>query len=94
VPALVYFLGFPVHVATATSLFVLTITAFAGSATHLAAGLFDQGIRRAIALSIGAVIGAQIGAKLSDRIHGEWIIRSLAGVLGLLGLRLLALSLC
>lgn len=94
VPALVYFLGFPVHIATATSLFVLTITAFAGSATHLAAGLFHQGIRRAIALSIGAVIGAQIGAKLSDRIHGEWIIRSLAGALGLLGLRLLALSLC
>lgn len=60
VPALVYFLGFPVHVATATSLFVLTITAFTGSATHLAAGTFHQGVRRAMALSVGAIVGAQI----------------------------------
>jgi uncharacterized protein len=94
VPALVYFLGFPVHIATATSLFVFTITAFTGSATHFAAGLFHEGIRRAMGLSVGAVIGAQIGAKLSDRIHGGWIMRSLAVALGLLGIRLLALSLC
>lgn len=38
VPALVYLLHFPVHIATATSLFVLTITALTGSATHIAAG--------------------------------------------------------
>jgi hypothetical protein len=90
VPALVYLLRFPVHKATATSLFVLTITAFTGSATHIAAGLFHHGIRRAIALSIGAVLGAQVAARLSRRIHGEWIIRSLAVALGLVGLRLIA----
>jgi hypothetical protein len=90
VPALVYLLRFPVHIATATSLFVLTITAFTGSATHVAAGLFHHGIRRAIALSIGAILGAQIAAKLSQRIHGDWIIRSLAVALGLAGLRLVA----
>ena len=92
VPALVYLLEFPVHIATATSLFVLTITAFTGSATHVAAGLFHHGIRRAIALAIGAVIGAQLGAKLSERIHGDWIIRSLAIALGLVGLRLVTSS--
>jgi uncharacterized membrane protein YfcA len=89
VPALVHLLHFPVHIATATSLFILTITAFAGSATHVAAGIFHHGIRRAIALSIGAILGAQIGAWISHRIHGEWIIRSLALALALVGLRLL-----
>lgn len=93
VPALVYLLRFPVHIATATSLFVLTITALTGSATHIAAGLFHHGIRRAIALSIGAILGAQVAAKLSQRIHGDWIIRSLATALGLVGCRLIAASL-
>lgn len=89
VPALVYLLRFPVHIATATSLFVLTITAFTGSATHIVAGLFHHGVRRAIALSIGAILGAQLAARLSQRIHGDWIIRSLAIALGLVGLRLI-----
>jgi uncharacterized membrane protein YfcA len=93
VPALVYLLKFPVHIATATSLFVLTITALTGSATHVAAGLFHHGIRRGLALSMGAVLGAQVGAKLSQRIHGDWIIRSLAIALGLVGVRLIAPSL-
>lgn len=90
VPALVYALRFPIHIATATSLFVLTITAFTGSATHVAAGLFHGGFHRAVGLSIGAIIGAQIAARLSQRIRGEWIIRSLAVALGLVGLRLIA----
>jgi len=93
VPALVYLLRFPVHIATATSLFVLTITAFTGSATHVATGLFHHGIRRAIALSIGAILGAQAGARLSQRIHGEWIVRSLALALALVGARLMVSSL-
>lgn len=93
VPALVYLLRFPIHIATATSLFVLTITAFAGSATHVAAGLFHHGIRRTVVLSIGAILGAQISARLSHRIGGDWIIRSLAVALGLVGLRLVASAL-
>ncbi len=90
VPALVYLLRFPIRIATATSLFVLTITAFTGSATHIAAGLFHHGVRRAIALSIGAILGAQIAARISPRIRSDWIIRSLAIALGLVGLRLIA----
>ena len=93
VPALVYLLRFPIHVATATSLFVLTRTAFTGSATHIAAGLFHHGLRRALGLSIGAILGAQIAARLSRHIRGDWIIRSLAVALGLVGLRLIAAAL-
>ncbi|MGH7926719.1 MAG: sulfite exporter TauE/SafE family protein [Candidatus Binatia bacterium] len=93
VPAFIFLLGFPVRAATATSLFVLAITALTGSATHLAAGLFHHGMNRALALSIGAILGAQAGAKLSQRIHGDWIVRSLAIALGLVGVRLIASSL-
>jgi uncharacterized membrane protein YfcA len=92
VPALVYLLRVPVHVATATSLFVLMITAFTGSATHFVTGLFHADAGRAVALSIGAVVGAQAGVILSQKIHGEWIIRSLALALGLVGIRLLSQS--
>jgi uncharacterized protein len=88
VPALIYLLRVPIHIATATSLFVLTLTAFTGTATHIAAGLFQHGVRRALALSIGAILGAQIAARLSRHIHGDWIIRSLAAALGLVGLHL------
>jgi uncharacterized membrane protein YfcA len=89
VPALVYLLRFPVRIATATSLFVLAINSLVAILTHSAAGLFHHGIRRAIVLSIGASLGAQVGARLSERIHGRWIIRSLAIALGLIGLRFL-----
>ena len=90
VPALVYLLKFPVHTATATAIFILTITALTGSVTHVAAGLFHHGVRRAIGLSIGAILGAQVAARLSRHISGDWIIRSLAVALGLVGLRLVA----
>jgi uncharacterized membrane protein YfcA len=74
-------------------LFVLMITAFTGVATHVATGLFHAGVRRAIALSIGAILGAQAGAALSQKIHGNWIIRSLALALGVVAVRLLSQSL-
>ena len=89
VPALVALLNFPVHIATATSHFILAIMALAGTVTHIATGAFQHGVRRTIMLSIGVVIGAQLGAHLSGRIHGDWIIRSLALALALVGLRLL-----
>ena len=38
VPAMVYLLGFPAHIATATSNFVLAVSAFAGVVSHYALG--------------------------------------------------------
>ncbi len=46
-----------------------------------------------IALGVGAVIGAQFGAKLSTRTSPIWIIRGLAIVLILVGVRLIWRSL-
>jgi uncharacterized membrane protein YfcA len=87
VPLLVRALGFPTHVATATSHFILAIIAGSGAATHVVTGSFvhGHGVHRAVALSIGVVLGAQLGARLSLRASGrlvEW----------LLGLALVALA--
>lgn len=93
VPALVHFLNFPIHYATATSHFILAIMAFTGAAVHIASGAFHEGIRRTICLSIGVIIGAQIGATFSKRLHGALIIRALALALALVGIRVLLLAL-
>jgi uncharacterized membrane protein YfcA len=88
VPILTHFLDFPVHVATATSHFVLAVMALAGTLVHLASGTFAHGAQRTACLAVGVVIGAQIGARLSGKVNGIWIIRGLAGSLLLVGLRL------
>lgn len=93
VPAMVGMLGFPVHIATATSHFVLAIMALAGTIEHLINGTFEGKYFLVLAIAIGVLIGAQAGARLSNRIHGKWIIRSLAVALGLVGLRMVIFTL-
>jgi len=90
VPALIAFLGFPVHIATATSHFVLAIMATVGTITHIAAGDLDTVWPRALYLSVGAIAGAQLGARLSTRVGGVVIVRLLAGALVIVALRLAA----
>jgi uncharacterized membrane protein YfcA len=89
VPALTQLLGFPVHVATATSHFVVAITTLAAVTFHAVEGAFHEGIRRAAILSAGAIIGAQFGARLSQKVSGVWITRLLAVGLAIVGIRLL-----
>lgn len=93
VPALVYFLHFPVHVATATSHFILVVMALTGTLVHVFTGSFSHGVHHMISLSIGVVLGAQVGAQLSRFLKGNWIIRSLSFALGLVGVRILMLVL-
>ncbi len=89
VPVLTQILGFPIHIATATSHFVVAITTFAAVNTHVASGAFSEGIRRAMVLAAGAVIGAPFGARLSQKVPGALIIRLLSLGLVLVALRLL-----
>jgi uncharacterized membrane protein YfcA len=91
VPLLVRALGFPTHLATATSHFVLMIMAGAGTLTHILQHSFahGHGIRRTIALSAGVIGGAQLGAHISLRLQGAVIQRLLAAALLALALRLL-----
>ena len=91
VPLLVRALGFPTHIATATSHFVLAWMAAVGTVTHALSGSFGAGtgLRRALAISAGVVVGAQAGALLSRRIQGRQIERMLAVALLALAVRLL-----
>jgi uncharacterized membrane protein YfcA len=91
VPLLVGVLGFPTHVATATSHFVLAFMAAVATITHVVSGTFHHGLglRRAAALSVGVVFGAQLGAILSKRLSGRMIQHLLSAGLVLLGVRLI-----
>ena len=88
VPALIAVLGFPVHIATATSHFVLAVMAIVGTVTHVLAGDLDATWPRAVYLGLGAVIGAQVGARLSRRAHSALIVRVLAAALVIVASRL------
>jgi len=88
VPALVYLLDFPVHIATATSHFVLAIMALTGTLVHIWDGSLKPGVEPTLCLAIGVLLGAPVGAQLSSRLHGPWIIRGLALALGLVGIRI------
>lgn len=92
VPVLVHILNFPVHIATATSHFVLAVMSLSGSIVHIASGVLSKGVLQTVALSIGVLFGAQLGARLSKRFHGIWIIRSLAIALGLVGIRIFIMA--
>jgi len=90
VPAMVNMLSFPVHVATATSHFVLAVMAMAGTVVHMIDGTLGWAeLPKLLPLAAGAVIGARAGAHMSRRVGGHWIMRSLAVALGLVGLRIL-----
>lgn len=93
VPAMINLLNFPVHIATATSHFVLAIMALTGTIVHIINGSFSSGYMITISVGIGVIAGAQIGARLSSKIHGVWIVRGLALALLLVGIRLILLIL-
>jgi uncharacterized protein len=89
VPIMITLLRFPVHVAVATSHFVLAITAASGSAVHLSNGdLAGANLVRALLLSAGVIPGAQLGARLAQKFQGPAIVRFLAVALLALGARL------
>jgi hypothetical protein len=90
VPAMITVLRFPVHVAVATSQFILAFMAGQGSAVHLINGhLEGENIARALLVAAGAIPGAQVGAMLSRRLHGPLVARLLVLALIIVGGRLL-----
>lgn len=93
VPILVHLLNFPVHVATATSHFILAIMALMGTVVHIVTGAFSHGIRRTITLAVGVLLGAQGGALFSNMVRGHWILRGLAIALGFAGIRIFIMAL-
>jgi len=90
VPLLVAGLGYPTHIATATSHFVLSMMSGAGVITHLVERSYSvgNGLRRSLILAVGVAGGAQIGARLSTHVSGQLIERLLAVALAIVSVRL------
>jgi uncharacterized membrane protein YfcA len=91
VPAMILWLGFPKHLAVATSHFVLAISSLAGVLLFAWQGSIAWA--GALPLALGAVAGAQVGAALSRKLSGQWLSRMLSTGLLLVGLRMLVVAL-
>jgi uncharacterized membrane protein YfcA len=89
VPMMVLLLAFPIHIATATSQFIVVAMSATGSITHIAAGEFGEAWRRTLLIGSGVVVGAQLGAAIAPRARPALITRALAVSLALVGLRLI-----
>jgi len=89
VPVMVAVLGFPAHIAVATSHFILIFTSLAATLVHVATGSLAGDWQKVIPLAIGAIVGAQAGARLSQRLPEKAIVRLLALALFTVGIRLL-----
>ncbi|WP_080832899.1 sulfite exporter TauE/SafE family protein [Cohnella massiliensis] len=77
VPLMVLLFGFPPHVATATSMFVILLSSVTGSAVHAANGNIDWLLFAALAP--GAIVGGKLGAAIAARMTGKqlmWLLRA------------------
>jgi hypothetical protein len=88
VPVLTTLFAFPMHIATATSHFILVFTSLAGVIEHIIDHTWPTHLLRDACLAVGVVLGAQLGAFLSRRISSRWIVVGLAVALGAVGVRL------
>ncbi len=70
-PAMVYLLGIPTHLAVGTDLFEVIISGGYGTVTHALKGNVD--ILIALVMHTGGVIGAQLGAVLTNYFKGPRI---------------------
>jgi len=91
VPAMAEWLLFPVHIATATSHFILAIMSTVSVIVHYLQGNYDDPliVKMVIGLVIGVIPGAQLGAYLSRKIDGRFIIKALAVSIGIVGIKIL-----
>ena len=84
VPFLIVVLSLPVHIATATSHFVLSISTLVGAATFFALGHVD--LTTTALMGAGILAGAQLGARVSIRTRPVAIRRILAFALAAVGI--------
>lgn len=91
VPAMTEWLLFPVHIATATSHFILAVMSTVSVLAHLFEGNYQDPvvIKMVIGLAIGVIPGAQAGAFLSRKINGKLIIKALAVSIAIVGIKIL-----
>lgn len=85
VPAMILLFLFPPHVAVATSMFMVFLSALVNSATHISLGNVPW--LYTIPVIPAAYIGAKIGAKLNKKLNSDTLVLALRIVLLLLGIR-------
>ena len=90
VPALIYLMGFPTHMATATSQSILAVSTTVGVITHLIENHIVFSI--AIPTSIGAIFGAQAGARIAKRLKAKAILAHMSVAVFALAVRLILKS--
>ncbi|MBC5806857.1 MAG: hypothetical protein DLM53_09840 [Candidatus Eremiobacter antarcticus] len=73
VPGMVYLFHYLPHAATATSTFIIALTAIFATASHAYYGDVLWG--PAVAIAVGAVAGAQLGARLARNVASEGLMR-------------------
>ncbi|MEI6306885.1 MAG: sulfite exporter TauE/SafE family protein, partial [Deltaproteobacteria bacterium] len=85
VPLMYSVLGMPVHIATATSHFILAITSL--FAVIIFTGMHEVDLDYAVFIGIGAILGAYFGAKLALKTKPVLIKRAIAVCLFILAIR-------
>ncbi|RSL30351.1 sulfite exporter TauE/SafE family protein [Salibacterium salarium] len=87
VPVMILLFGFPPHLAVATSMFMVLLSALISSVSHIALGNVEWLF--ALALIPGAWIGAKIGAAINRRLKSDTLVILLRIFLIIIGIRLM-----
>ena len=85
VPAMIILFLFPPHVAIATSMFMVFLSALVNSASHIYLGNVPW--LYTLPVIPGAYIGAKLGARLNKKLNSDTLVLILRIVLLLLGVR-------
>ena len=87
VPILHFVLSFPMHLAVATSVFIMVFTSISGVTTHTYFG--NVQFQYALLLGVGVIFGAQIGAYVSKRVSSKNLRRIFGLLLVFVSIRMI-----
>jgi uncharacterized membrane protein YfcA len=79
VPVMYIFMGIPLMVATATSNFMIGVTAAASAIVYYRRG--DILVEIAAPLAVGVFLGSLLGARLTPRIQTKYVVYLLVGIM-------------
>jgi len=79
VPVMFIFMNVPLMVATATSNFMIGVTAAASAMVYYRRG--DILVEYAAPLAVGVFLGSLLGARLAPRIHTKIVVYLLVGIM-------------
>lgn len=87
VPAMILLFGFPAHIATATSMFMIFFVSIVGASTHIVLGHIAW--EYVLFFIPGAWIGGKLGAKVNQLLPGKVLEWGLRIILIFIGLRMI-----